>query len=453
MKNTTFKDKRILVMGLGSFGGGVSVTKFLIERGARVTVTDLRPEAELQESLAQLEGLPIPYHLGGHVDADFTQAHTDIVVANPAVRPDNKHLVKARQESLQLTSEMNIFFTVCPAPIVGVSGSNGKSTTASMTAAVLRTGENKQAQTQYRKVWLGGNIAQENLLDSLDQIQSDDLVVLELSSFQLYDLGRIQRSPHVAILTNIAPNHLDWHGTMEKYIKAKQNIVRYQIQSDYAILNRLDSEITDWPDLTLSRIIWYPPKTPVEIPLQVPGEHNQINASAALAAGDIFGIDPDAAKHALGKYQALPHRLEFVRELDGVRYYNDSIATTPESTLAALEAFKEPKVFILGGYDKKISFSAMVHKIVTSQSVPAVVLLGEVRETLFDEIERCKQQYQKKEPQCVRAESLAQAVVLTRQLASPGSMVLLSPACASYDMFQNFQHRGDAFRQIVLKLE
>jgi UDP-N-acetylmuramoylalanine--D-glutamate ligase len=436
-------------MGLGSFGGGLSVTQFLVNQGARVTVTDLRSAEELTESFASLAGLPITWHLGSHIDSDFTKANTDVVVVNPAVKPDNGFLKQAQQEKLPLTSEMNIFFSLCPAPIVGVTGSNGKSTTASMTAAVLQAGANENAKRKYRNVWLGGNIGQENLLNHIEQIQPNDLVVLELSSFQLYDLGRIRRSPHLAILTNIAPNHLDWHKSMEEYVKAKQNILRYQSPNDYAVLNRLDPEFESWPNLTPAKVIWYPADAQPEIPLQVPGRHNQINAAAALKAGEIFGVDSDDAKQALYEYQALPHRLEFVRELDGVRYYNDSIATTPESAIAALESFDEPKVFILGGYDKKISFAPLVQKIIDSQSVPLVVLLGQVREILSDEFERCKQQNHTDRPDCIKADNLGQAIQIARQYALPGSIVLLSPACASYDMFPNFQRRGDAFRNLV----
>lgn len=440
-------------MGLGSFGGGLSVTQFLVQQGARVTVTDLRNEKELTESIERVADLPITWHLGGHVDSDFTKANTDIVVVNPAVKPANEYLQKAQQEELQLTSEMNIFFSLCPASIVGVTGSNGKSTTASMTEAVLQAGANEKARYKYRRVWLGGNIGQENLLNHINRIQPDDLVVLELSSFQLYELGRIRRSPHLAILTNIAPNHLDWHGTMDEYVKAKQNIVRYQTRNDYAILNRLDPEFKSWPNLTPSQVVWYPPDPQPEIPLQAPGRHNQINASAALAAGEVLGVDPDDANQALYNYQSLPHRLEFVRELDGVCYYNDSIATTPESAIAALEAFDEPKIFILGGYDKKISFVPLVQKIIKSKSVPVVVLLGQVREILADEFERSKKQNQTDRPECIKADSLAQALQVARQSTPPGSIVLLSPACASYDMFQNFRHRGDSFRNLVQQLQ
>ena len=439
-------------MGLGSFGGGLSVSQFLVKLGARVTVTDLRNETELTDSIERLADLPITWHLGGHVDADFTKANTDVVVVNPAVKPDNEYLKNTQQEKLQLTSEMNIFFDLCPAPIVGVTGSNGKSTTASMTATVLQAGAYEKARSKYRKVWLGGNIGQENLLNHIDRIQLNDLVVLELSSFQLYDLGRIKRSPHLAILTNIAPNHLDWHNTMDEYVKAKQNVLRYQSPNDVAVLNRLDPEFESWPNLTPAKVVWYPPDSQPEIALQVPGRHNQINASAALTAGEIFGVDPAAARKALGNYQALPHRLEFVRELDQVRYYNDSIATTPESAIAALDSFAEPKVFILGGYDKKISFTPLVKKIIDLQSVPTVVLLGQVREKLADEFQRCKLENHTDHPNCVKADSLAQAVNLARQSAPPGSIVLLSPACASYDMFPNFQHRGNAFRNLVQQL-
>ncbi|HPY78190.1 MAG TPA: UDP-N-acetylmuramoyl-L-alanine--D-glutamate ligase, partial [Anaerohalosphaeraceae bacterium] len=329
--------KRVLVLGLGRFGGGIGVSRFLVGEGARVTVTDLGEEAGLAESLSQLQGLPITFHLGGHQEQDFLES--DLVVVNPAVKRNSPWLELARKNRIPLTAEMNLFFERCPAAIVAITGSNGKSTTTAMTRAVLEAGAGGKAGRKYNRVWLGGNIGKDNLLSEVKEIQAEDVVVLELSSFQLYDLGQIHRSPHVAILTNITPNHLDWHGTMDEYVKAKQNILRYQGKDDFAVFNRLDPCFREWQKCTPGQVRWYPAEPMEELKQKVPGRHNQVNAAAALAAGEIFGVDPQAARQALARYESLPHRLELVREFEGVRYYNDSIATTPESVIVAIESF------------------------------------------------------------------------------------------------------------------
>ena len=429
-------DKKVLVMGLGRFGGGVGACRFLAERGARITVTDLAGEDELAESVEQLRGLPITFHLGGHRNSDFT--NSDLIIVNPAVRRNSPSLKLATENNVPLTSEMNLFFKYCPAPIVGITGSNGKSTTTAMIGEVLKT---------VGHVWVGGNIGQGSLLTQVPRIQRDDIVVLELSSFQLYDLARLERSPHVAVVTNIAPNHLDWHGTMDEYVRAKKNVFRFQTRDDYLVLNREDEELIKWGEMTKGGVIWFPSKDMERIELKMPGRHNQMNASAALAVGEIFDVKRETACDVLRDFPGLPHRLEMVREIGGVRYYNDSISTTPESTIAAIEAFEEKKVLILGGYDKKISFDQLVRKVVGS--VEAVVLLGQTRDTLAELIEREKQSRNESLPICEKANDFDHAVALARRLAQPGMVVLFSPACASYDMFRNFQQRGERFRQLV----
>jgi UDP-N-acetylmuramoylalanine--D-glutamate ligase len=433
-----WSDKKVLVMGLGRFGGGVGACLFLAERGARITVTDLAGENELAESVEQLRGLPITLHLGGHRDSDFT--NSDLIIVNPAVRRNSPWLKLAIENNVPLTSEMNLFFKYCPAPIVGITGSNGKSTTTAMIAEVLKTAG---------RVWVGGNIGQGSLLAKVDRIQRDDIVVLELSSFQLYDLAQLERSPHVAVVTNIAPNHLDWHGTMDEYVRAKKNVFRFQTRDDYLVLNREDEELIKWGKISKSEVIWFPSKDMKRIELKMPGRHNRMNASAALAVSEIFDVKQETARDVLRDFSGLPHRLEMVREFEGVRYYNDSISTTPESTIAAIEAFEENKVLILGGYDKKISFDQLVQKVVGS--VKAVVLLGQVRDTLAELIEREKQSRNENLPICEKADDFDHAIALARKLAQPGMVVLLSPACASYDMFRNFQQRGERFRQLVSK--
>ncbi|MBN1764038.1 MAG: UDP-N-acetylmuramoyl-L-alanine--D-glutamate ligase [Sedimentisphaerales bacterium] len=431
-----WKGKHVLVMGLGRFGGGVGVSRYLARQGAKVTVTDLCQAEDLAESIDQLQGLDLQFHLGGHRQADFEQ--NDIIVVNPAVPRDSPWLKVAGEHQVPLTSEMNIFFSQCPARMTGVTGSNGKSTTTAMTGEVLE---------ERFKVWVGGNIGQGSLLNYLDEIGADDMVVLELSSFQLLDLAGLHMSPHVAVVTNIAPNHLDWHGTMEAYVRAKQNIIRYQGEGDYLIINCLEENLSSWAELGKGSVVWYPKDGWEDIELKVPGRHNRLNAAAAMAVGELFGIEPARARERLKRFTGLPHRLELVREFEGVCYYNDSIATTPESVLVALDAFTEPKVLILGGYDKKISLDKLAQGVVGR--VDTVIVLGQVRDSLTALLEKYKELSGEGDPAIIKADNFESGVEKARKAARAGMLVLLSPACASYDMFRNFQQRGEIFKKIV----
>jgi UDP-N-acetylmuramoylalanine--D-glutamate ligase len=239
---------------------------------------------------------------------------------------------------------------------------------------------------------------------------------------------------------------------MQAYIAAKQNIIRYQQKSDTALLNRLDPEIRKWGPLCPGCLHWYPADNPDTIELSIPGSHNQVNAATALAVGDVFQVPKSLQTQALRNFPGLPHRLELVREVDQVRYYNDSIATTPESVQAAIEAFPEPKVLLLGGYDKGISFRELMEKIVKNPTVEQVILLGAVREKLAAELEQAQIAAQIHTPKFKRADSFDQAVEHARQAARTGMVVLMSPGCASYDMFTNFQQRGNRFRELVAQL-
>ena len=286
-------------------------------------------------------------------------------------------------------------------------------------------------------------------------------MILELSSFQLHDLALIQRSPQIAVVTNVAPNHLDWHGTMEGYVHDKQNIFRFQGASDTAILNDSDECLKDWEGITCGNVVWFPQGKDGRIELRIPGQHNYLNASAALAVARVLGVDEDFARGALSGYRGLEHRLELVASGGRVRYYNDSIATTPESAIAGMDAFSERKVIILGGYDKKISFDGLVNRLIDKGDVFAVVLIGQVSENLFEQIDLFKKEKAVTLPNCFRATSFDEAVGLARQQADRAVsescaddgdvVVLLSPACASYDMFKNFQQRGEMFRDLVIR--
>jgi len=484
-----FKGKTVLIMGLGRFGGGVDVTEFACKAGAKVIVTDLASAQKLSDSIKKLEKFPdIEFHLGSHDPGDFEKA--DVIIANPAVPPDNEFLNLARCHNKLVTSQINIFFEMCPAPIIGITGANGKSTTAALTAHLLKSvsderramnnryviaSEAKQSQlahyalrtTHYEKVWLSGNIGDQPLLMVLDQIKPNDLVVLEISSFQLEQLAQIQKAPKVSLLTNLMPNHLDRYGTFASYCAAKENIFKFQKPDEsspaVSIFNAEDNISVEWFERykndagrTCIKFSTDDVNKKIRAAFSLPGQANLSNLAAAIAVAGHFGVDDDRIVGCLPEFVALPHRLELVSQIRGVRWYNDSKATTPESAIVAIEAFEQPRIIIAGGYDKNLPFELLGEKI--ARNVKAAILIGRTAQKIADAISNANLNKRTTHyaPRTTRIEivnSLAEAVLLANHLAVSGDVVLLSPACASYDMFENFQHRGQEFSRLVRELD
>jgi UDP-N-acetylmuramoylalanine--D-glutamate ligase len=456
-----FAGKKVLVMGLGRFGGGVDVAEFAVRAGATVTVTDLASAEQLSDSIGKLASFDnIEFHLGSHEPADFEQA--DIVVANPAVPGDNEFLEMVRRADRLITSQVNIFFELCPAQIIGITGANGKSTTAALTAHLLKGTSDERRATSDENVWLGGNIGNRPLLTTLEQIGPDDLVVLELSSFQLEQLAQIRKAPRVALLTNLTPNHLDRHGTFANYCAAKENIFKWQ-QLDAAcpavsIFNAEDEIGAEWYEKyradsgrTCIRFSADDIGEDIRSVFTLPGRANRSNLAAAVVVARHFGVDDTRIKNCLPSFKGLPHRLELVGEVNDVRWYNDSIATTPDSAIAALEAFDEPIIIIAGGYDKKLPFDALGQAI--AKKAKAAVLIGQTASKIRRSVLDARSSMNAKQESRVDiVDSLAEAVETARNLADRGDVVLLSPACASYDMFENFQQRGLEFARHVRAL-
>ena len=430
-----FNDKKVLVMGLGQFGGGLDCALFAAKSATKVIVTDLADEKKLAESIKSLTDIDnIELRLAGHREQDF--AESDIIIVNPAVPPNSKFIQIARDNKKLITSQIEIFFQLCPARIIGVTGSNGKSTIAALTAHLLKAGD--------QRVLLSGNIGNSPLLENLDKIKKDDLVVLELSSFQLEQLARIKKSPDIAVITNLTPNHLDRHGTFENYCDAKENIFRFQQTGAISIFNAADTITSQWYNKycnTRTCIKFTAQDVPASLAkvFKLPGQFNLSNLAAALAVAKHFGLTDDKLKEAVAAFESLPHRLELVTDTAGIKWYNDSISTTPESTIAAIGAFAEPVILIAGGYDKGVDFTEMGSAI--TQKCKAVILLGATAKKIAAGIDSAR-------INCTLTSSLAEAVDLAAHTAQPGDVVLLSPACASYDMFDNFQHRGETFRQL-----
>jgi len=462
MQIESFKDKKVTVMGLGLFGGGVGVAKYLVLHGANVTVTDLKSEEELAVSLKLLHGLPITFRLGKHYEKDFQ--NVDMLVVSPAVPDDSEFLQIAYKNNVCVYTELSIFFKLCPAPIIGISGSNGKSTTTSLLGEML-----KEAGI---KTWVGGNIGG-SLLNNISEINPNDVVVLEISSFQLEYLSRIEMSPHISIVTNIAPNHLDRHKTMENYIDAKKAIVHYQKEGDFTILNYDDSTLKKWEGESKGSHLWFSATKKLEqgaflknnviiinhnsknhvIPyssqIKIKGLHNMQNIMAASYAAILMHADVVSIKNAIDGFKGLEHRLEYVKTINGVQYYNDSKATTPEAAIAGIKACNHPTILIAGGYDKKVSFSQFALECV--KNTKCVILIGETAKNIEKLIQGIDDK--KAQSNVYIAASLDESVRKASEVAEAGDTILLSPACASFGMFTNYEERGERFKELVGRLE
>jgi UDP-N-acetylmuramoylalanine--D-glutamate ligase len=425
--------KRVTVAGLGRFGGGIAVARWLCGQGARVLVTDREPAEKLADSLKQLEGLPIELVLGRQREADFSS--TDLVVASPAIAPHNPFLEAAKAAGVAVTTEIRLFIERCPAKIIGITGTKGKSTTTAMLGRIL--------ETRFT-TWIGGNIGK-SLLADLPRIGAGDQVVLELSSFMLEHLRELRWSPHVAVVTMILSDHLEWHQTREAYVDAKRNIVRFQEREDYAVLNQEDPMSAGLAKEAIGKVILYGLADRRKFDLRVPGAHNQLNAQGAFAAAAIFGIEWADAQKALADFNGLAHRLQFVGESGGVRYFDDSIATIPEAAVAALESFPARKVIqIVGGYDKGLAMTTMCAKLI--ERAKAVLCIGATGPRIAEMLEQSPSQSAAASYRCG---DLPTAVAIARQIAVAGDVVLLSPGFASQDQFVNFEQRGEEFVRLV----
>ncbi|MEZ6064330.1 MAG: UDP-N-acetylmuramoyl-L-alanine--D-glutamate ligase [Planctomycetaceae bacterium] len=434
--------RRVTVMGLGRFGGGIGAVRFLSSRGATITLTDIASREQLADSLARIADVPLEQLvLGEHREADFTDR--DLVVASPAVRPDQHLLQVARSTGARVTTEIGLFWDHCPAPIIGVTGSVGKSTTAALIAHILKAA----GQT----VWLGGNIGG-SLLTDLPSIRPDHHVVLELSSFQLLYLDAERRSPHVAVVTNFYPNHLDWHRSLDEYRTAKQAILRWQTGDDRAVACLSDDEARLWRDVS-ERLAIVPDRgrspatniaessgapaapTPQNMPAAIPASNVRLAITAVEAAG--YKIDT-IVPTALTTFETLPHRLEVLGEKRGRVFINDSKATTPEATLAALASLDRPIVLLAGGADKGVDLSIVTTAL--PGHVRAVALLGATAGQLAVQL--------RASPVAHRiCDDFADAFAWAVDQSQPGDIILLSPACASFGWFRNYEERGEQFRQ------
>jgi len=468
----TLSGKNILVMGLGGFGGGEGVARFLVAQGANVTITDAKPAEKLDATLKRLAGLPLTYRLGEHRPEDFETC--DALVVNPAVKPENEFVQIVEKRGAPILTEIGLFVSHCKGRILGVTGSKGKSTTASLLAAFLAR------HPDGRKTRLGGNIGR-SLLDALDQIEPHERVVLELSSFQLYRLGQQHWSPPMALWTLLFPDRLDGHGSMHDYIEAKSQILRHQRPEDLAILQENSERrevieasvkgrmalISDEKVPALGAFLEHGTSTPgqrgqitlvngnqhetlcIRNACRLRGDHNLFNIAQAAFAAWIEGVPAGRIEDTLHQFEPLPHRLELVATIDGVEFVNDSISTTPQASAAGMRAFAGRRLHVIaGGSDKGLEYDDW--GLETTELATRVFLLGEIAGKLQDAVLNARRRSQTAHlREICMVSSLEEAIQSAAEGAKPGDVVLLAPATASYDMFRNFEERGEAFRAIV----
>ncbi len=449
--------KHVVILGLAR--QGTALARFLVQAGAEVTVSDIKPKSELKEALASLEGLPIRYVLGKHPLSLLNKA--DLLCLSGGVPLDTPVVVEARRRGIPLSNDAQLFLERCPAPIVGITGSAGKTTTTALVGEMCRAAG--------LSTWVGGNIGNPLIAD-LERIRPDDRVVMELSSFQL-ELMTV--SPHIAAVLNITPNHLDRHSRMEDYIAAKRNIVAYQRPEDFAVLGFDDANARSLAIETAAHLLWFSGGAEVDegafktngtltlrlngvdreicraSEVRLRGRHNLLNVLAACALAGVAGVPVEAMRQVILTFTGVEHRLELVRELNGVQWYDDSIATAPERTLAALRSFEGPIVLLAGGRDKKLPWDEFAREV--TARVRYLITFGEAGPM----IARLANEALGKGAGNATLESVAQvetldeAVALAARVARPGDVVLLSPGGTSFDAFRDFAARGDRFKELV----
>ena len=459
MINPNYEMLKNYVIGkkIGIVGMGVSnlpILNLFYENGAILSAYDKRSKEKIDEkTYSDIEKKCKKVFLGEDYLSHLSGQ--DILVISPGIRPDTPEIVAEQEKGVVITSEVKLFFDACNCKIIGITGSDGKTTTTTLIHEMLKAGGISS--------FIGGNIGTP-LISLLENAYADDIIVAELSSFQLFNLDK---SPDVAIITNITPNHLDWHKSMDEYVDSKKNIFAHQTEDNKLIINA-ENEITNsfesvskgdvikfsynkksnGAHLRGDKIYYGDTFIMDKSDIILPGEHNVENYLTAISA--VYGIvDEFAIRKVAMNFTGVAHRLEFVRNIDGVKYYNDSIASTPTRTTAGLKSYSEKVILIAGGYDKKIPFDGFGK--VIKEHVKSIVLVGATSQKLKREIESAYSEYEDVLP-IVMANDFEFAVKSAAAMAREGDIVLLSPACASFDLFKNFEERGNKFKEIVNSL-
>jgi UDP-N-acetylmuramoylalanine--D-glutamate ligase len=454
---TDWSNKKVAILGLGV--EGLASLQFLQKKGASIWVLERKEREELdQKIVTQAEEVGVQFVLGkNYLD---TLSQFDVIFRSPGVKRLRTELIEAEKQGVIITSQTKVFFDLCPAQIIGVTGTKGKGTTASLIYEMLKAAG--------KDVYLGGNIGVPPLT-FLEKLQPTSWVVLELSSFQLQDL---HKSPHVAVMLMVTSEHMDYHATQEEYVDAKRNILRFQTKDDFAVINR-DYPASNESDMYTEGKIYLVSreretddacfcangkvvvrKTGSDdviidnTEILLPGKHNLENVCAAVMAAKLAQVGDKHIVQVLKTFRGLEHRLELVREVNGVKYYDDSFSTTPETAIAAIEAFPNPKILILGGSPKGSDFTELGKVLRETESIKAIIGIG-------DEWYRIKEQLGTKPEQMLlieNVENMQSVVAAAAKIATKGDIVLLSPACASFGMFKNYKDRGEQFKKEVSKL-
>lgn len=448
-----YQNKKIAIVGLGE--ENLALTRYLVQKGAKPVICDRKGERELGDYYQKVKNLGLELRLG----PDYLNNLTDfeLIFRAPGVPYLTPEIQAAKKAGVEISSEIKLFFKLCPSPIIGVTGTKGKGTTATLIYEILKKSR--------RKIYLGGNIGTAPI-EFLDKLLPNDIVVLELSSFQLQDL---RQSPHIAVVLNIAVDHLDYHQTRGEYVEAKKNILLFQKKNDRAIINADYLTSIEFAALTAGDVYWFSRRKSVDqgawvkngqefilrmddedivvaktSEVKLRGEHNFENICAAITATHLAGADIDSIKNVVKSFEGLPHRLEKVREHRGIIYYNDSFSTTPETAMAAINSFSEPVILLCGGSEKGADYREL-GKEISKSSVKAVISIGLTGEKIIKNITNPKIE------KIAKIQSMPEAIAAARQLSNAGDIVLLSPASASFDRYKNYKQRGEDFRKAVLE--
>jgi UDP-N-acetylmuramoylalanine--D-glutamate ligase len=452
-------EQRAVILGLAR--QGMALARFLAEAGAEVIVSDLKGEDALAEQLEALADVPIRYVLGGHPISLLDDA--DMLYLSGGVPVDIPIVEAARERGILLSNDAQIFLDHCPAPVIGITGSAGKTTTTALVGEMCRL--------DGLRTWVGGNIGNPLIAD-LAAMESEDRVVMELSSFQL---ELMTTSPLIAAVLNITPNHLDRHRTMEAYIAAKQNIVAHQTADDFAVLGYDDANARALALETPARLVFFSSGAEVEAgafktngeltlraggvdreickvsDVRLLGRHNLLNVLAASAIAGLAGVSLEAIRQVATTFAGVGHRLEFVRDVEGARWYNDSIATAPERSLAAMRSFEEPIVLLAGGRDKDLPWNGFVEEALSR--VRRLITFGEAGPMIATMVEEAMASGgDTRLEKVTRVGNLDEAVETAAQAARPGDVVLLAPGGTSFDAYHDFAERGDRFKDLVQAL-
>ncbi|MEA1939913.1 MAG: UDP-N-acetylmuramoyl-L-alanine--D-glutamate ligase [Candidatus Caldatribacteriota bacterium] len=460
------KNKNITIMGLGLNQGGLGITRFLAKAGAKLLVTDLKTEEELRPSLEKLKEFNIKYILGRHRKKDFVD--TDIIIQNPAIPHNSKYLEFARKQKIPIKSDLDLFLNICPSQnIIAIAGTKGKSTVSHLIYKLFQKAQKKSV--------LAGNMGI-SVFDVLDKITPQTYIILEISSWQMEGIKDYKFRAKTAVLTNILPDHLDRYKDFESYAQAEKLIYKYQKSSDNLIINFDNKKTHSNKQKINSQIYWFSSKEKVNpgcylkkdemifhsgeykksfakiFELSLSGKHNLENILAACTVAFVHQIPVKVIYQVITNFSGIPYRLEMIREFKGIRFYNDTCATTPEATLASLQSLpRQPIILILGGKNKKLDYEIMTKTISKDKRIKKIILL---QHSLYDASSIIFSFFKKQSglEKVILAGDMQEAMKVAFKQAKIGDFVLLSPAAASFGMFKNEFDRGNQFNEAVMNL-